>query len=104
MKFETVRIHSLSDVFGLSSSKNFDTMAIWRNEVSSLFQPLSAFFLEMLDATYTLGACPLLCEVSQKSIRGISRYLVTSLSCNIYSNRPKNNIRIKFSLSIIHVL
>ena len=59
MKFETVRIHSLSDVFGLSSSKNFDTMAIWRNDVSSLFQPLSAFFfLEMLDATYTLGACP----------------------------------------------
>ena len=29
----------------------------------------------MLDATYTLGACLLLCEVSQKSIRGISRYL-----------------------------
>ena len=38
-------------------------------------QPLSAFSLEMLDGTYTLGACILLCEVSQKSIRGISRYL-----------------------------
>ena len=36
-------------------------------------RPLSAFFLEMLDATNTLGACLLLCEVSQKSIRRISR-------------------------------
>ena len=38
-------------------------------------QPLWAAPLEMLDATYTLDACLLLCEVSQKSIRGISRYL-----------------------------
>ena len=29
----------------------------------------------MLDATYTLGAGLLLCEVSQASIGGISRYL-----------------------------
>ena len=34
---------------------------------------LIGIFLELLDATYTLGACLLLCEVSQKSIRGISR-------------------------------
>ena len=34
-------------------------------------QPLSAFSLEMLDATCTLGACLLLCEVSQESMRGI---------------------------------
>ena len=29
---------------------------------------LIGLFLEMPDATYTLGACLLLCEVSQKSL------------------------------------
>ena len=32
MKFETVRIHFLSDVFGLLSSKSFATMTTWRND------------------------------------------------------------------------
>ena len=36
MKFETVRIHFLSDVFGFLSSKNFATMATWRNDFSSV--------------------------------------------------------------------
>ena len=36
MKFEAVRIHFLSDVFSLLSSKNFATMATWRNNFSSL--------------------------------------------------------------------
>ena len=36
MKFEAVRIHFLSDFIGLSSSKNFATMATWRNDFSSL--------------------------------------------------------------------
>ena len=36
MKFETVRVHFLRDVFGLLSSINFDTMATWRNDFSSL--------------------------------------------------------------------
>ena len=31
---ETVRIHFLSDVFGLISSRNFATMATWRNDSS----------------------------------------------------------------------
>ena len=31
MKFEAVQIHFLSDVFGLLSSKNFATMATWRD-------------------------------------------------------------------------
>ena len=34
MKFEAVRIHFLSDVFGLLSSKNFATMTTWRNDFS----------------------------------------------------------------------
>ena len=34
MKFETVRIHFLSDVFGLLSSKNFAKMTTWRNDFS----------------------------------------------------------------------
>ena len=34
MKF--VRIHFLSDVFGLLSSRNFATMAMLRNDFSSL--------------------------------------------------------------------
>ena len=36
MKFETVRIHFLSDVFGLWSFKIFATMATWRNNFSLL--------------------------------------------------------------------
>ena len=37
MKFETVRgIHSLRDVFALLSSRNFATMATWRNDFFSL--------------------------------------------------------------------
>ena len=39
MKFEAVQIHFLSDVFGLLSSKNFATMAMWRNDFSSLLSP-----------------------------------------------------------------
>ena len=36
IKFEAVRIHFLSDVFGLLWSKNFAAMASWRNDFSSL--------------------------------------------------------------------
>ena len=36
MKFETVRIHLLNDVFGLLSSRNFTIMATWRNDFSFL--------------------------------------------------------------------
>ena len=31
-----MRIHFLSDAFGLFSSRNFVTMAMWRNDFSSL--------------------------------------------------------------------
>ena len=37
IKFETVQIHFLSDVFGVLPSRNFATMATWRNDFSSLF-------------------------------------------------------------------
>ena len=40
MKFESVRIHFLSDVFDLLLSRNFATMAKWRYDVSS---PYDAF-------------------------------------------------------------
>ena len=33
---ETVQIHFLSEFFGLLSSRNFATMAIWRNDFSTL--------------------------------------------------------------------
>ena len=36
------------------------------------------FSLEMIYAAHTLGSCFPLCEVSQKSIRGISRHLAVS--------------------------
>ena len=36
MKFETVRIHFMSDFFGVLSSRNFATTATWRNDFSSL--------------------------------------------------------------------
>ena len=36
MKFETVRTHFRSDVFGLLSSRNFATMATSRNDFSVL--------------------------------------------------------------------
>ena len=52
MKFETVRIHFLSDVFCLLSSKNCATMTTWRNDLSiSLIPsdlswcPLKALFI-----------------------------------------------------------
>ena len=52
MKFEAVRIHFLSDVFCLLSSKNFATMTTWRNDLSiSLIPsdlswcPLKALFI-----------------------------------------------------------
>ena len=32
--FEAVRIRFLNDVFGLLSSRNFATMATWRNDFS----------------------------------------------------------------------
>ena len=38
MKFEAVRIHFLSDVFGLLSSPNFANMATWHNDFSSLWE------------------------------------------------------------------
>ena len=53
MKFETVQIHYLSNVFGLLSSRNFATMAMWRNGSSSLL-PLEtilswvSFFIYLL--------------------------------------------------------
>ena len=36
MKFEAVRIHFLSEVFGLLWSKIYATMTTWRNDVYSL--------------------------------------------------------------------
>ena len=36
--FETVRIHFLTDVFGLLSYRNFATMTTWHNDFSSLLR------------------------------------------------------------------
>ena len=36
MKFKTVQIHFLSDIFSLQSSRNFATKATWRDDFSSL--------------------------------------------------------------------
>ena len=38
MKFVAVLIHFLSDVFDLLSSRNFATMATWRNDFFSLLE------------------------------------------------------------------
>ena len=38
----------LSDFFGLLSSKNFASMAIWRNNVSSLLRPWGGLFISNL--------------------------------------------------------
>ena len=43
LKFETVRIQFLSDVFGLLLSRNFATVVTWRNDFSILiFQKKSS--------------------------------------------------------------
>ena len=42
---------------------------------SNFSHACSAFSFEMLYATSSLGKCLLLCKVSQKSVRGILRYL-----------------------------
>ena len=47
MKFEKVRIHFLSDVFGLLSSKNFATMTTWRNDFSFSLIPSDLSWLVM---------------------------------------------------------
>ena len=41
LKFETVWIHFLSDILGLQSSRNFATMATWRNDFYSLASPVT---------------------------------------------------------------
>ena len=49
----------------------------WRHDGFSYktnFSPVRDFILKMPQATHSLDQCPLLCEVSQKSIREISRY------------------------------
>ena len=63
-------------VFGQSEYMSLDndvTMVLARNRISAA--PCSAFSFEKLYAIYSLDECLLLCEVSQKSIRGFSRYL-----------------------------
>ena len=57
------------------SSDNDVTIVLALNRIAAL---IGIFFLEKPDATYTLGACLLLCEVSQKSLGGILRYLTIS--------------------------
>ena len=47
MKFETVQIHFLSDVFSLLSSRNFATMAMWQNDFSSLLSWEGPAFLNL---------------------------------------------------------
>ena len=63
-------------VFGQSeymSRDNDITIVLARNQISAA--PCSAFSFEMLYATHSLDESLLLCEISQKSISGISRYL-----------------------------
>ena len=43
MKFVTVWIHLLSDIFDLLSSRNFATTATWRNDFSSLLTVFQGF-------------------------------------------------------------
>ena len=57
------------------SSDNDVTIVLALNRIAAL---IGIFFLEMPDATYTLVTCLLLCEVSQKSLGGILRYLTIS--------------------------
>ena len=45
MRFETVQIHFLSNVFGLSSFRNFATMATWRNDFSLYLYRAGRLFL-----------------------------------------------------------
>ena len=53
------------------SRDNDVTMVLVVNRISALF----GIFFEMLSATYSLNDCLLLCEVYQKSIRRVLRYL-----------------------------
>ena len=55
MKFETVRIHLLNDVFGLLSSRNFTTMATWRNDFSFLYNILVTLLNVLICTSDTVG-------------------------------------------------
>ena len=57
------------------SRGNEVTMALALNRISALFD----IFFKILFATYSLDKCLPLCEVSQKSLGGISRYLGISI-------------------------
>ena len=48
MKFERGRVHFLSDFFGLLSSRNFATMATWRDDLSSLLSEKQFYTLRRL--------------------------------------------------------
>ena len=53
MKFETVRIHFfLSDFFGLLSSRNFATLAMWLNDFSFLLTAILVFFENLFYKIY----------------------------------------------------
>ena len=52
MKFETVWIHFVRDVFGLLSSKNVAAIATWRLLLSS-----TSFVTEQQDRPYNLLRC-----------------------------------------------
>ena len=60
-----------------------DITVVLHVALNRIIQPCSAFSFEMLYAMYYLDKCVLLCEVSQKSIRGISRYLGISIKKGI---------------------
>ena len=52
MKFKTVRIHFLSDFFGLLSSRNIATLTMWLNDFSFLLTAILVFFENLFYKIY----------------------------------------------------
>ena len=88
MKFETVRIHFLSAFFGLLSSRNFATMATWRNDFSSLLlqgisknkqSNESLYYLIFNPSLFNFWLFPFSFPITHWKAKGISHSLKSAL-------------------------
>ena len=121
MKFATVRMHFLRDLFRLLSTRNFVTMATWRNDFSSLLegsheskQQLSGSYLNIyyFQVSCRTPSCiqwlrVLTCEVSELSSRvatlfssASSRVRAAADSCQWFRLNTLFSIRIYFEKMI----
>jgi len=88
MNFETVRIHFLSGVFVLLSSRNLATMATWRNDFSSLLEKEFKFQRRSCKLSFLIFSC-LTPKLAPKGSRELQPW--TKKMENLYPASPQIN-------------